>query len=108
MKGLTWVIAGVGVAFAAYIVLNQPGPQYATGDDDVEYAADRTALWGSKQRLSGTGAGLAGRLKEGIGRATGNDQLAGEGMGDQVAGAVKDAAGSVAQAAGQTLHELNQ
>ena len=35
MKGLTWIIAGVGVAFAAYIVLNQPGPQYATGDDDV-------------------------------------------------------------------------
>ncbi len=108
MKGLTWVIAGVGVAFAAYIVLNQPGPQYATGDDDVEYAADRTALWGSKQRLSGTGGRLAGRLKEGLGRATGNDQLTGEGAADQLAGAVKDTAGKVAQAAGQTLHDLNR
>jgi uncharacterized protein YjbJ (UPF0337 family) len=107
MKGLTWVIAGVGVAFAAYIVLNQPGPQYATGDD-VEYAADRTALWGSKKRLSGTGGRLAGRLKEGLGRATGNDQLAGEGAADQLAGAVKDTAGKVAQAAGQTIHELNR
>ncbi len=108
MKGLTWVIAGIGVAFAAYIVLNQPGPQYATGDDDVEYAADRTALWGSKQRLSGTGGRLAGKLKEGLGRATGNDQLAGEGAADRLAGAVKNTAGEVAQAAGQTLHELNR
>ena len=108
MKALSWGIAGVAVAFVAYIVLNQPGPQYATGDDDVEYAAGRTALWGSKQRLSGTGRGLAGRLKEGIGRAAGNDQLAGEGIGDQVAGAVKDTAGKVAQAAGQTINDLNR
>ena len=108
MKGLTWLLAGVGVALAAYIVLNQPGPQYATGDDDVEYAADRTALWGSKKRLSGSGGRLAGRLKEGFGRATGNDQLADEGAADQLAGAVKDTAGKVAQAAGQTIHELNR
>jgi uncharacterized protein YjbJ (UPF0337 family) len=108
MKGLTWLLAGVGVAIAAYIVLNQPGPQYATGDDDVEYAADRTALWGSKQRVSGTGGRLAGRLKEGLGRATGSDQLAGEGVADQLAGAVKDTAGKVAQAAGQTIHDLNR
>jgi uncharacterized protein YjbJ (UPF0337 family) len=108
MKGLTWLIAGVGVAVAAYVVLNQPGPQYATADDDVEYAADRTALWGSKQRLSGTGGRLAGRFKEGFGRATGNDQLAGEGAADQLAGAVKDTAGKVAQAAGQTIHDLNR
>jgi uncharacterized protein YjbJ (UPF0337 family) len=108
MKGFTWVIAGVGVAMAAYIVLNQPGPQYTTGEDDVEYAADRTALWGSKQRLSGTGGRLAGRLKQGLGRATGNDQLAGEGVADELAGAVKDTAGKVAQAAGQTIHDLNR
>ncbi len=108
MKGLAWVIAGVGVAVAAYVVLNQPGPQYATGDDDVEYAADRTALWGSKQRLSGTGGRFAGKLKESLGRVTGDDQLAGEGAADQLAGAVKDTAGRVAQAAGQTIHDLNR
>ncbi len=107
MKALTWVVAGVGVGVAAYIVLNQPGPRYATGDEDVEYAADRTALWGSKQRLSGTGSSLAGKFKEGIGRVTGDDQLAGEGVADQVAGAVTDTAGRAAQAVGQTIHELN-
>ena len=108
MKALPWVIAGVGVGIAAYVVLNQPGPQYATGNDDVEYAAGRTSFWGSKQRLSGTGRGLAGRVKEGFGRVTGDDQLADQGVADQVAGAVKDTAGQAAQAVGQAIHELNR
>jgi uncharacterized protein YjbJ (UPF0337 family) len=108
MKALTWVITGVGAGIAAYIVLNQPGPRYATGDDDVEYAAGRATLWGSKQRISGIGGGLAGKLKEGLGRATGNEQLAGDGVTDQLAGAVKETAGKAAQAAGQTIHDLNR
>ena len=108
MKALTWVIAGVGASIAAYIVLNQPGPRYATGDDDVEYAAGRAALWGSKQRISGIGGGLAGKRKEGISRATGNEQLAGDGVTDQLAGAVKETAGKAAQVAGQTIHDLNR
>jgi uncharacterized protein YjbJ (UPF0337 family) len=108
MKALAWVITGVGAGIAAYIVLNQPGPRYATGNDDVEYAAGRTTLWGSKQRISGVGGGLAGKLKEGIGRATGNEQLAGDGVTDQIAGAVKETAGKAAQAAGQTIHDLNR
>jgi len=108
MKALPWFIAGVGVGIAAYVVLNQPGPQYTTGNDDVEYAAGRTTFWGSKQRLSGTGRGLVGKLKEGVGRVTGDDQLADQGIADQVAGAVKDTAGQAAQAVGQTIHELNR
>jgi len=108
MKALPWIIAGVGAGIAAYIVLNQPGPQYVTGDGDIEYAADRTSLWGSKQRFAGKGVGLVGKLKEGLGRAAGNEQLADEGAADQVVGAVKDAAGGIAQAAGQTIHDLNR
>jgi uncharacterized protein YjbJ (UPF0337 family) len=108
MKRLAWVIAGVSVAFAAYIVLNHPGPEYMSEKDDVDDAADRTTLWGSKQRLSGAGGRLVGSVKEGLGRVTGNDQLAGEGVADQLAGAVKDTAGKVAQAAGDTIHQLNR
>jgi uncharacterized protein YjbJ (UPF0337 family) len=108
MKALSWILAGVGVGLVTYVVLNQPGPQYATGNDDVEDAADKTSLWGSKQRITGTGASIFGKLKEGVGRATGDDQLAGEGVVDQVAGAVKDTAGSAAQSIGQTMHELNR
>ncbi len=108
MKAFPWILAGIGVGVAAYVVLNQPGPQSATGNDDVEEAAGRTTLWGSKQRLYGTGGNLAGKLKEGVGRITGDDQLADEGVADQVVGAVKDTAGRVAQAAGQTIHDLNR
>jgi uncharacterized protein YjbJ (UPF0337 family) len=108
VKAFPWILAGIGVGVAAYVVLNQPGPQSATGNDDVEEAAGRTTLWGSKQRLYGTGGNLAGKLKEGVGRITGDDQLADEGVADQVVGAVKDTAGRVAQAAGQTIHDLNR
>jgi uncharacterized protein YjbJ (UPF0337 family) len=108
MKAFPWIFVGIGFGVLAYIVLNQPGPRYATGDDDVEYAAGRTTLWGSKQRLAGTGRGVAGRIKEDLGQATGNDQLANEGAGDQLVGAIKDTAGKAAQVAGQTIHDLNR
>jgi uncharacterized protein YjbJ (UPF0337 family) len=108
MKALAWMAFGVSLGVAFYIIMNQPAPMSATGDPDVEDAADRTSLWGSKQRVSGAGNRLKGRIKEGLGRAIGDDELVGEGAGHQVVGAVKDAAGKVAQAAGQTLHDLNQ
>jgi uncharacterized protein YjbJ (UPF0337 family) len=108
MKAISWILAGIGVGLVTYVVLNQPEPQYATGNDDIEDAADKTALWGSKQRVTGAGADLFGKLKEGVGRAAGDDQLAGEGVADQVVGAVKDSAGSAAQSIGQTIHDLNR
>jgi len=108
MKAFPWIFVGVGFGVLAYIVLNQPGPQYATGDDDVEYAAGRTTFWGSKQRLAGTGGSIAGKVKEGLGRVTGDDQLANEGAADQLVGAIKDTAGKAAQVAGQTIHDLNR
>jgi len=107
MKAIPWIIAGVGIGLAAYVVLNQPGPQYATGNDDIEDAAGKTTLWGSKQRLAGTGRGLVGKLKEGVGRATGNDDLAVEGVAQQIFGTVQDTAGHAAHVVGETLHELN-
>jgi uncharacterized protein YjbJ (UPF0337 family) len=108
MKGLTWIIVGVVVGLAAYVTLNPPGPQYATGNDDIEDAARKTSLWGSKQRIRGKGKGLVGKLKEGVGRATGDDNLAGEGAADQIVGSVKDAAGEAAHAVGEASHDLNR
>jgi uncharacterized protein YjbJ (UPF0337 family) len=108
MRALPWIIAGVGVGLTAYFFLNQPGPQFATGNDDVEDAALRTANWGSKQRIKGTGVGLVGKLKEGVGRATGNEEPTGEGVLDQAAGAVQDTAGHAAHAVADTIHELNR
>jgi uncharacterized protein YjbJ (UPF0337 family) len=108
MKAIPWILTAAGVAAAVYVIANLPGPEYATGSDDIENAARRTSIWGSKNRLSGTGAHLVGKLKEGVGNLTGNPDLADEGVVDQVAGSVKNAAGAVAQAAGQTLHDFNR
>ena len=106
MKAFPWLIAGVAIGAAAYFVLNQPAPSYASGD--VERAADKTDVWGGKQRLKGTGGSLLGKAKETIGNATGNDDLAAEGTGDQVVGELKDAAGKVANAASDTLRDFNR
>ena len=108
MKSFSWLLAGVTLGVAAYVVLNQPGPRYTTGSDDIEDAAADTTLWGSKRRLSGTGNSLVGKVKQGVGRATGNQDLAGEGVVDQAAGALEDAAGQAAHAVGQTIHDLNR
>lgn len=108
MKALPWIVAGVGFGLAVYLIVNQPSPEYATGSDSVEDAAGKTTLWGSKQRFSGTGNGLVGKAKEGIGKLTGDESLQAEGAGDQAVGAVKDAAGQVAHAVGQTIHDLNK
>ena len=108
MKSLPWILAALGIGVAAYVVMNTPGPEYATGNDGVERAARRTSQWGSKNRIGGAGANILGKIKEGVGGLTGNPSLTDEGVGDQVAGSVKNAAGTVAQAAGQTLHDLNR
>lgn len=108
MKALPWILAAVGIGVVAYVVANTPGPEYATGSDTLEDAARGTARWGSKNRITGTGTNVLGKLKEGFGNATGNPDLANEGTADQVVGSVKDAVGAVAQAAGQTIHDLNR
>ena len=108
MKALPWIIAAAGIAGAAYVLSNTPGPQYATGSDSVEDAARSTSNWGSKTRLRGAGGKFVGKAKQGLGNLTGDDQLASEGVGDQIAGGVAKAAGEVAQAAGQAIHDLNR
>ena len=108
MKTFAWLAAGIGIGLAVYLVANAPGPQYATGSDDLEDAARSTAGWGTKQRAKGVGSNIAGRVKEGLGNLTGNPDLADEGTADRFAGTVKEGAGKFAQAAGQTLHDLNR
>lgn len=109
MKALPWIIAGSAIAIAlVYVVNNAPERSYASGDPDVEDAASKTSAWGTKNRFSGTGDDLVGRAKEGFGRATGDDELAGEGVVDQAVGSVKDVAGQAAHAVSDTMRDLNR
>ena len=108
MKTFAWLAAGIGLGLAVYLIANAPGPEYATGSDNIEGAARNTAGWGTKQRAAGLGTNIAGRVKEGLGNLTGDQNLADEGAADQLAGNVKEGVGKFAQAAGQTLHDLNR
>jgi uncharacterized protein YjbJ (UPF0337 family) len=108
MRVFPWIVAGAGIGFAAYVLFTRSDMEYATGPGDAEDAARMTFGWGTKQRASGVGGQMFGRLKEDVGRITGNDDLAGEGIADQAAGLAKDAAGSVAQAVGETIHDFNR
>jgi uncharacterized protein YjbJ (UPF0337 family) len=108
-SNLPWIVAGIGAGIAAtWVLMNQPRLQSETGYDSVEEGAARTFGWGSKARVTGTGRNIVGQVKEGIGRLAGRDDIADEGVVDQAAGSVKNAVGSVAQAAGQTIHDLNR
>ena len=107
MKALPWICAGVGIGAFLYVLINQQAVSYSGADPDLETAANKTSLWGSKQRVSGTGGSIIGKAKEGIGKVTGDDDLAGEGVVDQVAGTVKDTAGKAAHAVSDTIKNLN-
>ncbi|HEV2578046.1 MAG TPA: CsbD family protein [Acidobacteriaceae bacterium] len=108
MKTIAWLAAGIGIGLAVYLIANPPELQYATGSDNLEGAARNAQGWGMKQRATGLGRNVAGRVKEGLGNLTGNPDLADEGLGDRIEGNVREGVGKVAQAAGQTLHDLNR
>ena len=99
MKIFPWLVAGVGVGVAAYVILSQSSVGMA-GQEDLKYAAGRSKMWGAKQGLAGTGKGMVGKVKEGVGKALEDDDLANEGVGDQLIGTVKTSAGRAANALG--------
>ena len=59
---------------------------------------------------SGEGDGAVGcrAVKEGVGRFTGDDDLAMECLAERAVGDVKDAAGVVGESVGETIHDLNR
>jgi uncharacterized protein YjbJ (UPF0337 family) len=107
MKRHIWIPLAMGIV-AAYVILDRRATRCAAEYDNLETAANKTAEWGSKQRMVGTGRGLLGRVKEGLGRLTGNDDLAGQGVVDQIAGAVQDTSGRAAHAVSDTIRDLNR
>jgi uncharacterized protein YjbJ (UPF0337 family) len=109
MKGLPWIIVGIGVGAAiTYMLFNEPEPAYDTGHDTFADAARKTFSWGTKKQAEGKVGSFAGAVKQGVGNLTGNQDLADEGAADRVVGNVKDAAGQLGQAVGQTIHDLNK
>jgi uncharacterized protein YjbJ (UPF0337 family) len=56
-----------------------------------------------KDQVEGAAKDMKGSIKEGVGKATGNDRMAAEGAGERVEGKVQKAVGSVKDAARQAL-----
>jgi uncharacterized protein YjbJ (UPF0337 family) len=110
MRTFTWILAGIGIGLGVtlLVLLNEPKAEYETGYDGVEGAARKTFGWGTKTKAKGAAESVVGAVKEGVGKVTGIDRLAGEGAAERVAGDVKDAAGTAGQAVGQTIHDLNR
>jgi uncharacterized protein YjbJ (UPF0337 family) len=110
MRAFPWIVAGVGIGAGVTLLLRlaEPRAEYATGYDGIEGAARKTFNWGTKKRAGGKVQSIAGAIKEGVGTLTGDDQLADEGAAEQIVGDVKDAAGQLGHAAGQTIHDMNQ
>jgi uncharacterized protein YjbJ (UPF0337 family) len=108
MKGLPWIIAGITIGTViTYVALYESGPEYPTRSDTVEDAAHKAFEWGTKQRVAGKGQSVAGSVKEGIGRVTGDADLTDEGAVEGLGGDVKDAVGELGHAVGETIHDLN-
>jgi hypothetical protein len=124
MKGLPWILAGIGVGIAVTFVLfvdprSEPEPAY-----DIPYdglftdVARKTFAWGTRRQSEGKIGSFAGAVKQqrsgkqGAGDRTGKladkQDLAAEAAADPVAVNVKDTATQVGEAAGQTIHDLNQ
>jgi uncharacterized protein YjbJ (UPF0337 family) len=109
MRSLPWLLAGAAIgAGIAVLVLNEPESEYATGYDSVDRAARKTFGWGTRQRAEGTVGSFVGKVKEGVGKFTGDSDLEADGTIQNVAGQVKDKAGEVGHAVAQTIHDLNK
>lgn len=106
MSKFFWILGAVTLGVAAYVVMNQPLSQFASSDN-IEDTASGIDGWGTKQRVTGTGGQLKGKVKQGAGDLLGNDKLSTEGAFDQATGAVKDAAGKAAGAVADAVRKIN-
>ena len=107
MSKFLWILGASTLAFAVYVVMNEPSGQGAPADG-IDEAANNLGAWGAKQRVYGAGGQLKGKVEQGAANLTGNPDTADQGAFDEAAGVVKNAAGQAAQAVGSTIHNLNK
>ena len=107
MTKFLWILGGATLAVAAYVVMNQQ-LGLTVPANGVDEAGNNLGAWGTKQRGYGIGGQLKGKFEQGAANLTGDPNLADEGVLDEAAGAVKNAAGKVAQSVAGTIHDLNK
>ena len=60
----------------------------------------------NKDELNGKVDQLKGKIKEGVGKATNDDELQGEGVADQATGHVEEGFGKARRKVGDALHDV--
>ena len=109
MKRLFFLLSTAALGLAGYLILKSPVSGLASANpDDLDTVGDRVGRWGTKQRLTGAGSSVAGSVEQTAGDLVGNEHLSNQGAFDQAKGAVKDAAGQVANAVEGAVHDLNR
>ena len=106
MNKFLWIIGAPALGVAAYLLLTDDGSAQ-TADGLDEFGA-RAGGWGTRNRITGTGGALGGKLKQGFGKLTGDEQTESEGYVDEAVGNVKDAAGKAAQGVSDVVSDLNR
>jgi len=109
MKTFLWLLGASTLGFVAYVIVNDNNlDSRSRRVGDVDETGNQVGQWGTKQRVTGTGGQLGGKLKQGVGKLTGDKEMQGSGLVDEVTGSVKDAAGKAAHAVEDTIHDLNR
>lgn len=101
MNKLLLVLGGAALGIAAYVIYTNA--QMEAPADGLGAKAD---LWGTENRIKGTGGILGGKLEQGLGQLTDDPAVKGKGVLDETVGRVKDAAGQAAHAVSNTIDDM--
>lgn len=106
MNKFMWILGITTLGLAAYVVfLNDSLERTSRYPVDGENVGDQIGQWGTKQRVKGKGGQIGGKFKQAVGNLTGDDELQGSGVLDEIEGAVKDVAGKAAHAVSEAAHD---
>ncbi len=103
MGKFLWIVGLASLGVAAYVILNEQSGSYAGADG--EELSGKAGLWGTKQRVKGTGGVLGGKIEKGLGDLADDPAVKGKGLVDQAVGTVKDTAGKAAHAVSDALSD---
>lgn len=103
MSKFMWILGATCLGVAGYLFFTDSLGTRGQSGDELDEFGERVGNWGTKNRVTGTGGQLGGKLKQGAGKLTGDDELQSEGMLDEGIGKVKDAAGKAAHAVSDAI-----
>ena len=106
MSKFMWILGATCLGVAGYVFFTDSFDSQDQSADALDEFGQSVSNWGTKNRVTGTGGQLGGKLKQGLGKLTGDDELQSEGVLDEGIGTVKDVAGKAAHAVSNALYYI--